>query len=91
MTSRFRILSAALALWLVALPAASLAHEGHEHKEQGQTAGPQAGDPNASSEAQDEAAAEQAAKRRKMADDDAAKAKAAPPPSPAPRGDSGPH
>jgi hypothetical protein len=91
MTSRSRFLSAALALSVFALPAASLAHEGHEHAQPGQTAGAPAGDPNASSQADDEAAAKQAAERRKMADEDAAKAKAEAPTPVAPRGDSGQH
>ena len=91
MIDRTRCLSAVLSLWLVCLPVASLAHEGHEHKEPGQSAAPQAGDPNGSSQAQDDADAERAAKRRQRADEDAAKAKAETPTPVAPRGDSGPH
>ena len=90
MSSRSRILTGVLALCVLALPAASLAHEGHEHS-QGQTAGAPAGDPNATSQAQDEAAAEQTAARRKMADEDAAKAKAEEPTPVAPRDDGGQH
>ena len=91
MIDRSRCLSLVLSLWLVCLPVASIAHEGHDHKDQSQTAAPQAGDPYASSQAQDDAEAERAAKRRQRADEDAAKAKAEPPPPGAPRGDSGPH
>jgi hypothetical protein len=90
MIDRSRCLSAVFALWLVGLPAASLAHEGHDHNEQGQSAAPQTGDPNASSQAQDEAKAARDAKRRKMADEDAAKAKTETPAPVAPRGDTGP-
>jgi len=91
MIDRSRFLSAVLALWLVGLPAASLAHEGHDHNEQGQAATPQAGDPNASAQSQADAAAERAAKRKQRADEDAAKAKTEAPPPVAPRGDQGPH
>ena len=92
MTSRSHILTAVLALCVLAFPAASLAHDGHEHPQQGQTAGAPPGDPDATSQAQDDAAAaEKAAERRKMADEDAAKAKAETPPPLDPRGDGGQH
>jgi hypothetical protein len=77
----------ALALSLLALPVASLAHEGHEHPEQSKSA---AGSPADDAKAAADHAAERDAKRKKMADEDAAKPKAAPPPpSDAPPG-SGP-
>src|SRR5262249_20893919 len=92
---RSRLLSTALALAWLALPAASLAHEGHDHATSVKAA--PAGDANATSQPHDDAApdpdssAARDAKRRKMADEDAAKPKAAPaPPSDAPPG-SGPH
>jgi hypothetical protein len=93
---RSRLLSIVLALAWLALPAASFAHEGHDHSTSTKAA-PPAGDANATSEPHDDAApdpdstAARDAKRRKMADEDAAKPKAAPaPPSDAPPG-SGPH
>jgi hypothetical protein len=91
MIDRSRCLSSVLSLWLVCVPLASIAHEGHEHKDQGQTAAPRAGGPDASSQAQDDAEAERAAKRRQRADEDAAKAKAETPTPVAPRSDTGPH
>jgi hypothetical protein len=87
---RIRCLSAALALSLVGLPTASIAHEGHEHPDESQAAGTPAGDPSANAQSQQDAAAI-AAKRKKMADEDAAKAKAAKPAPVPPRDDSGQH